>query len=166
MAAKPQIFASLSKSEITNFKKKTFGKKTLTHAGTGAIGNTQTHLQSQYYTICFRREAANCQNCYIPNTVGINDTPTNQGSFGLSTQSIAITANAQAGSICLADFLEIPGGAFTSTSGTIRAVYTNQLGTSPGSQGADRFCGRKFGSPGSTIQNTVTVCSKYKFNTA
>jgi len=130
-------------------------------AGTGAIGNTQTHLQSQYYTICFRREAANCQNCYIPNTVGINDTPTNQGSFGLSTQTIAITANAQTASNCLADFLEIPGGAFTSTSGTIRAVYTNQLSTSPGSQGADRFCGRKFGSQASTIQNTVTVCTLY-----
>jgi hypothetical protein len=131
-------------------------------SGTANIGATQTHLQSQYYTICFRREAANCQQCYIPTNTGIIDTATNQGTFGLSVATIAITANAQTGSNCVGDYLEVPGGVWTATAGTIRAVYTGQLGNDAGTAGDSRFCGRSLGTQaGSANQNTATICSLY-----
>ncbi len=70
---------------------------------------TATHLSSQCYSICFRREASYCAICFttaITNTVGANtaDTENAMTSFGLSLAATA-TAMSDQQAACTGDYL-------------------------------------------------------------
>ncbi len=72
-----------------------------------------THLSSQCYSMCFRRENNFCAICFttaITNIVGANtaDTENAQSSFGLSISLTAIQANQLTDTYCTSDYLIIP----------------------------------------------------------
>jgi len=119
-----------------------------------------THLSSQNYNICFRRESGRCGICFIP-AVTIKTIPDNtaltQTSFGLSSSGLgavpmqdpAITKSLAEG-WCDTDFIVIPGG-----------MIPANVNVDENVDGVERFCGRVFNTERTPedITTTTSVCT-------
>ncbi|XP_040579486.1 uncharacterized protein [Lepeophtheirus salmonis] len=106
------------------------------------IEGKATHLSSQDYRICIRRETGNCRICYIPTVTGTMS----KDSYGLGPSSNGIEAKSLVNEKCKGDFLEILSGIpFTSTNQmTVGAV--------------NKICGRYFNTADDQIVS-ISVCS-------
>jgi len=67
-------------------------------SATTAVSTSQTHLSSQYYDICFRRQRGYCSICFSPQITGTAATAA--GSFGLSASSDGPAQKGAVGTQC------------------------------------------------------------------
>jgi len=116
---------------------------------TTAILASTTHLASQDYDICFRREEGKCRNCFSPKFAT---------SFGVSSAPSGTIAQAGSGVTCVgsagyADFVEIPGAQVYAQSST-SSEYTTKSATI----GHSRICGRIFSNVDAATAD-VTICT-------
>jgi len=103
---------------------------------------TDTHLASQKYDVCIRREFGYCENCYL--TVGTGTlSETNQMSFGLGVSTMDTTVTSTAPTSCTGDFLTIPSGY------KIAAAI----------ESFNKFCGRFLNTNAASTAH-VTICTK------
>lgn len=118
------------------------------------VGQTATHLSSQSYSICIRRNSGYCNICYSPVTEPTG-TATGQASFGLGLSQSGTIADAVSAlnTDCDGDYLEIPGG-------TTAAIAASSTALNSASS---RICGRFFNTQGGQTAN-VSVCSEYLRN--
>ena len=84
----------------------------ITQVGKLAFSIVATHLSSQCYTMCFRREVNFCAICFttaITPILGANtdELNNNQASFGLRVSNAAGTAAQQESTACTGDYLII-----------------------------------------------------------
>jgi len=103
------------------------------------ITSTATHLSSQKYTMCFRRNEGKCAICFIPSitiSTDAGNTVSTQSSFGLSVSPSATIAYAGFETSCTADYLVISSAGTEATQTTVD--------TDP-REGNTKFCGRYFG---------------------
>ena len=123
--------------------------------GATTIAASQTHLSSQYYDICFRRQRGFCSICFSPHIHATNA----QSSYGLGTSSDDPAAKASIGTYCTGvttvshiETSNVPKGDYI----TLENMQ-NAPGTAP-TIGIDKMCGQFFSA---TDQATAhnTVCS-------
>ena len=69
------------------------------------ITASTTHLVSQHYTMCFRREVGKCGICFVPAIVPTTPAVSDQASFGLSVSSMDATAKSLQEGNCQNDWL-------------------------------------------------------------
>lgn len=122
---------------------------------TGATSSTTaTHLSSQEYQVCMRRESGYCQNCY---TQRFTVAP---GSFGISVPAnIATAAESAVDTLCSTDYIQIPGG-YKATS----AANALTTGVIAKVAEANMFCGR-FLETSNAATASVTICTReYPFH--
>jgi hypothetical protein len=123
-------------------------------AGT-AVTSAVTHLNNQYYDICIRRETQMCYICYTPfsETVAA-DGEADQVSFGIGPSPAAAIAQSAINTICVEDWLSIPGG---NTMTLIAAQATDGVADTID---INRICGRIFNSAGAQVAE-VTICTRH-----
>jgi len=110
-----------------------------------------THLASQAYNICIRRNAGQCRICYSVLNA-INAAAIDQAGFGLSNQAIvnaAVKSATEGNCPDLGDFLSIPGAQDNANS----AIANNQVGI------VQRLCGR-FLSVVDNVGASAMVCTR------
>lgn len=117
-----------------------------------AITSKITHLSSQNYQVCFRRESSYCYICYTPKVEGANAVAT-QSSFGLSifAGSADIIAKSSVNEYCTADRLTIAGKE-TAANAAIVDISATQ-------QGGAFVCGRYLNTAGVLVAS-ATVCTR------
>ena len=109
------------------------------------VATSTTHLQSQHYQICMRRESGYCHICYSPSI-----TAADPNSFGLSISPADMATQSRVGSDCNTDFITIPNASATAT------VTTTTI------TGVSRFCGRFFATAGQATASATVCCKPIK----
>jgi len=125
------------------------------------VSLTGTHLQSQYYTTCFRRTRGKCAICFSPQIVGAAAAAT---SFGISASGIKEAFKSAVDSAC----------AF-SAADTLSNIHTdfidviNMQGApgSAGTAGVNRLCGRifNFATEKTAVATACTWSTPFKWGT-
>jgi len=109
-----------------------------------------THLSEQHYDICIRRASGMCWICYSPTLqTDATDAVIAQVSFGVSVSPTAATAHAGTGTVCVTDWLEIPGGDTDAIAVIAIAAATN----------TNRICGRIFAVINANAI-TISICTR------
>lgn len=117
-----------------------------------ALADTVTHLSSQDYSACIRREATRTHICYIPcTTVTMATAGTGmQSSFGLSVSDVAGIAAAAVDTECSTDFIEVVGANVVAIAAMTNAIVP--IG--------NRFCGRYFNTRTSDGAAPISLCTR------
>jgi len=149
--------------------------------GLTTVGSTVTHLNSQHYQACFRREVGRCSICYIPSvTIATTAAQTiaTQSSFGISEDGPTDgSAESETGPAqCTTDYVTIPfafrGDQSFATDTTV-PLFDN--GADNVADLKNRFCGRIFAADEdlasedvfATAATAISVCSiarPFRFN--
>merc|ERR1711881_326228 len=118
-----------------------------------------THLSSQNYQVCIRRESSYCYICYTPVNRGATPTDlvTDQGSFGLSiyAETASPAAKSSVDQYCNADRLTIAGKETTTN------AAKNELSATAGT-GAF-VCGRYLNTDGQLVLSASVCTRNYPF---
>lgn len=111
-----------------------------------------THLSSQNYQVCFRRESSYCYICYTPKLEGANAAAT-QSSFGLSifAGTAATAAASTVDQYCNADRLSLAGKETATNAAIVDISATAQVGA--------LVCGR-YMDTANTLTAVATVCTR------
>jgi len=117
------------------------------------VSLTGTHLQNQYYSVCWRRERGYCSLCF---SVAISAAAAAVTSFGVSASSSATILQSNVDSTCALTAAGTLGPALTD----FIDVINLQPGTgTTGTAGRTRICGRIFNAAAIATIATATACT-------
>jgi len=125
-----------------------------------SVSTSQTHLSSQYYDICFRRNRQYCSLCFFPVIKGSSTTAA--GSFGLSASSAAAIQTSGVGTQCNGETaINSPTVASQVGNGDYIEILNAQSGTGTviAISAIGRMCGSYFAVTATIAHGTVCTWS-------
>jgi len=117
------------------------------------VSTSSTHLQSQYYNICFRRTRSKCSVCFSPQIVGAAAAVT---SFGISASGAAAAFSSAVDTLCEMSAAITQGPAL---SDWVSVVNLQPSTGTTGTVGRQKICGQLFNAAPATTITAATACS-------